>query len=438
MRPYRTFRLQWKRGRAAGGRWVMHRRIAGPLLLLLTLFLVPEAWGAVRYVSKSGTDNAACTQAAPCRTIQHAVNIAGSGDTISIGKGKFEEFTGVGIGKNLTLNGAGTFSTRVVTYWVGSVFQIGSGANVTITGLDVMDGTADYAGGGISNQGNLTLHDVRVWKNSAQFGGGIFNDDLGTLSISRSEIAHNSASYGGGGLYNLGVAMLDEVRIVANYSAFGGGIANIMVELDDFLPISDLIVTRSEISYNDPDGIDNVGSMSLINTTVSHNNLRGITIELGADTELIHATVADNGKNGPDPDYLHGGILVVGGSSIDLINTIVANNAPVQCRLRNPQSITPVFATGILIGDATCGTFFLDSHTLVGVDPKLGPLKWNGGFTDTHALKAGSPAIDAGNPDHCELVDQRGVSRPIDGNGDGVANCDIGAFEYQPKGTVDQ
>lgn len=51
----------------------------------------------------------------------------------------------------------------------------------------------------------------------------------------------------------------------------------------------------------------------------------------------------------------------------------------------------------------------------------------------SHALKFDSPAIDAGWPADCALDDQRGVSRLIDGNRDGTANCDIGAFEYKPK-----
>jgi len=61
-------------------------------------------------------------------------------------------------------------------------------------------------------------------------------------------------------------------------------------------------------------------------------------------------------------------------------------------------------------------------------DPLLEPLGDNGGPTQTHALKPNSPAIDAGNP-ACEVTDQRGVIRPIDGDGDGTALCDIGAFE---------
>ena len=66
----------------------------------------------------------------------------------------------------------------------------------------------------------------------------------------------------------------------------------------------------------------------------------------------------------------------------------------------------------------------------------LAPLNNNGGPTDTHALVAGSPAIDAGNPSGCRdnagmllPTDQWGFFRSDDGNNDGTARCDIGAYE---------
>jgi hypothetical protein len=62
----------------------------------------------------------------------------------------------------------------------------------------------------------------------------------------------------------------------------------------------------------------------------------------------------------------------------------------------------------------------------------------HGGFTPTHALVPGSPAIDAGGTDCTDatgaplLADQRGQPRLVDGDGDGTATCDIGAFEFFP------
>ena len=64
------------------------------------------------------------------------------------------------------------------------------------------------------------------------------------------------------------------------------------------------------------------------------------------------------------------------------------------------------------------------------IDPLLGPLQDNGGPTWTHALLDGSPAIDTGTPTDCPAIDQRGYLRPVDGDGDDIAVCDIGAYEY--------
>jgi hypothetical protein len=45
------------------------------------------------------------------------------------------------------------------------------------------------------------------------------------------------------------------------------------------------------------------------------------------------------------------------------------------------------------------------------------------------ALLSGSPAIDSGDDAHAAATDVTGVSRPADGNGDGMAVCDRGAYE---------
>ena len=107
---------------------------------------------------------------------------------------------------------------------------------------------------------------------------------------------------------------------------------------------------------------------------------------------------------------------------MELKNTIVANNLPVDC------AVTAITSNDHnLDSDGTC--YLGQPHDLPNADPRLGPLQDNGGPTFTHALLFGSPAIDAGDDLVCPATDQRGEPRPQDGDGDGTYACDIRAFE---------
>jgi hypothetical protein len=78
--------------------------------------------------------------------------------------------------------------------------------------------------------------------------------------------------------------------------------------------------------------------------------------------------------------------------------------------------------------DATCFSNAGSDKAVANV--LLGPLKDNGGPTQTLALLPGSPAIDAVVGTCVVDVDQRGFDRPVDGDHNGAVVCDSGAFEF--------
>ncbi len=84
---------------------------------------------------------------------------------------------------------------------------------------------------------------------------------------------------------------------------------------------------------------------------------------------------------------------------------------------------------GYNIVGSTAGSTGFGGLDQQNVDPLLDALALNGGTTRTHALLAGSTAIDGADPACGLTVDQRGLPRPTDGDGDAGDRCDVGAFE---------
>lgn|GEM_PF-4904807 len=153
-----------------------------------------------------------------------------------------------------------------------------------------------------------------------------------------------------------------------------------------------------------------------------------------AQISLEHVTISDNTATVDT-----GGLLLLsgsdGGTDVVLENTLIGDNSAPEapdCSRDVEFGVSSQGVNLLSIGDG--GTFGEDCLTgppdLVGtlptpIDPLLGPLADNGGFTPTHAVLSGSPAINEA-PDQGETDDQRGVPRPQG------AGLEIGAFEFAP------
>jgi hypothetical protein len=164
------------------------------------------------------------------------------------------------------------------------------------------------------------------------------------------------------------------------------------------------------------------GQATLINSTVSGNQADedGVLTQIGvtATLQLDHSTLASNTAVVTDT-----GMGIVSGT-VTLTNSILAYNGAANCAFGGGTLVSGNYN---LEDGNSCG--LSEPGDLTNTDPLLNVLGDNGGNTPTHALLAGSPAIDA-IPDGVNgcstlfTIDQRGQARPY---GDA---CDIGSFEF--------
>ncbi len=346
--------------------------------------------------------------------------------------------------------------------------------------------------GGESSQ--ITLNDSSITNNqTTNDGAGIFLNKNTRLNINNSTLSNNTGSAYGGAIGADGTNIqigVNNSRLRNNYTDYGAGIA---VKSFDRGVASSLTITNSQITQNNArvggGGIDTRGSGSafgnptqtdIVNTIISRNTVGGDSGAYGgglwvregvlsltattvsnnsasyaydegalggglyaSDTviTMTNSTFSNNHSNGRG-----GGLFIESNSSLTMLNTTISNNSADRGAAgllsQSPVTMTnSILANSINSEDCDVDNLTSDSQSIIedascvsiarAIDPGLGPLVGNGGFTPTHKPQLNSAAINTGDNTTCATLDQRGQTRPLSE----PDNCDVGSVEI---GQIDQ
>jgi hypothetical protein len=335
-------------------------------------------------------------------------------------------------GITVTLEGLNFINGRALGTLPGYLVEGGGllvkSANLTISNCQVLDSTG-WGGGGIFNSGSITLTNSIISENYSvaplccSSGGGINN--AGELRIINSTVTGNTAD-AAGGIGNSGTLQVVNSTIKdnsgENYSkGLGGGIGN-----SGSAEIYNSAVLNNSSLHGG--GIQNIGTISITNSTMSGNwatagSVAGLA-NSGGTVTLTNVTIVSNTSTIAGMDIGSGIDNDDSGGTVSVVNSIIANNSAENCG-------GLIHSLGHNLEDSNwCGLSATGDMT--DTHPILDALDYYAGPTLSFGLLPDSPAIDAGDNAVCPPYDQRGVGRPIDGDDDAVADCDIGSFEYQP------
>jgi len=230
------------------------------------------------------------------------------------------------------------------------------------------------------------------------------------VTLNNLTLTGGSGLGGGGGiLVNAATLILNNVTIKNSFADQGDGGA-IWTTNGAVLQMNNCTISGNNATFYGAVVVE--GPTTITNSTITNNNsawsnLTGGIRALGA-VSLRNTIVAGNHGDTGDLPNLDGTFTSLGYNIIGPLGT-------------RPDNPTIVATTGDQIGVSTASI-------------NLGPLQNNGGPTPTHALGAGSIAIDKGHSSG-SATDQRGLTRPCDNaaiaNATGGDGGDVGAFEVQ-------
>ena len=404
-------------------------------------------------------------------TLPYAVAHALNGDQITFASGlsgsTITLSSTLTIDHNITITGLGAANLAVSGNHAVGVFVVNSGVTASISNLKIENAEGN-SGGGIDNLGTLTLsNDTITGNTSATSGGGVFN--TGTLTVSDSTFANNTAAYGGGlgnsglatvtgstftgnsasstgggGILNYnGTLTLSNSTLANNTAATGGGINNYTgsVTLSD-----DTIADNTDFAYGGGGVYNGPGNtMTMLNTIVAGNHLNGAASDINGTI-----AVADDDLIGTSS-----GMTITSGSgnhlnvSAGLASALANNGGPTQtlallsssAAIGNGGALTTVAAghavgiadTTIYVSNAAAIAETAGSYTiLIGQEQML--VTSVNTTTNTLTVQRGVNGTTAATHNVAASVyfatDQRGINRPTP--------ADIGAFQLCADGRWDQ
>jgi hypothetical protein len=407
-------------------------------------------------------------------------------DSTISGNGATSDGGGIRASGELVINGTTTVTGNNAPMGGGINYSSGTGF-VQISGdVTVSSNTAaSSVGGGLSVQAQggmtTTISGATFEENSAQGGGAVFFDAVGDESISFSDVTvqNNDAESNGGGLLVQDDASISGSALTGNTAretvddgvAEGSGGGGVWAAED--LLVLETSIDGNEASSADPNDsvqgggiLNGFGEATVRRSTISSNELAGGSSRGGAGiaasgsstTRIENSTLFGNVANGAGSQ---GGALFQSPATTTMVlahSTLAGNSAVSSPAIHNNGALIlggSILAGGVAgcggSGTTTANAYNVDFGTtcvgaandtdLESTNPQLGALAANGGPTLTMLPIPASPVVDAVPAAACRdplgaplAIDQRGLSRPDDGNANGLYDCEAGAVELQVSG----
>jgi CSLREA domain-containing protein len=349
-----------------------------------------------------GTTSGICDTWANACDLQYALYIAESVSEIWVKAGTYTPTSGT--------DRTATFQLKNGVALYGGFAGTETARNVRNPGTNVTTLSGDLSGNdsGFTNNGENSYHVVTGSGTDA-------TAILDGFTITGGN-ANNSSDPNniGGGMYNSGGSpTLTNLTFSSNHAGWGGG----MMNSNSSPTMTNVSFKGNAVTYDGGGMQNNFSNPSLTNVTFKDNsatNGGGGMNNYYSTPTLINVTFNGNSASS-------GGAIGNDNSDAIIHNSIVWGNVPNGSQIAITDSTPTITYSDIEGGYTGTGN--------INVNPLFGIFGNYGGSTQIFPLQTGSPAIDAGDNADCPATDQRGVTRPLDGNGDGTATCDMGAYE---------